>query len=84
MCGIVGSPGLTGDSFRVNEEYPVRMRDTMAHRGPDGVGTWLSNDGHVGMGHRRLAIIDLSDACRHMTGQTLVVDDGFTLYGFTL
>jgi hypothetical protein len=34
----------------------------MIHRGPDGAGTWISNDGRVGLGHRRLSIIDLSDA----------------------
>ena len=34
----------------------------MTHRGPDGYGTWISEDGKVGLGHRRLAIIDLSEA----------------------
>lgn len=34
----------------------------MSHRGPDDAGEWWSSDGHVGMGHRRLAIIDLSPA----------------------
>jgi asparagine synthase (glutamine-hydrolysing) len=38
------------------------MRDTMVHRGPDGAGLWISPDGRVGLGHRRLSIIDLSDA----------------------
>jgi asparagine synthase (glutamine-hydrolysing) len=38
------------------------MRDTMVHRGPDGAGLWISPDGLVGLGHRRLSIIDLSDA----------------------
>jgi asparagine synthase (glutamine-hydrolysing) len=36
------------------------MRDAMAHRGPDGAGTWVSDDCRVGLGHRRLSIIDLS------------------------
>jgi asparagine synthase (glutamine-hydrolysing) len=36
------------------------MCDLLAHRGPDGSGIWTS--GHAGLGHRRLAIIDLSDA----------------------
>jgi asparagine synthase (glutamine-hydrolysing) len=61
MCGIVGA--LTyGDGFRVSEEYISRMRDSMPHRGPDGVGTWVSPDCRVGLGHRRLSIIDLSTA----------------------
>ncbi|HJX83935.1 MAG TPA: asparagine synthase (glutamine-hydrolyzing), partial [Candidatus Angelobacter sp.] len=38
------------------------MRDAIAHRGPDGAGNWISPDGMVGLGHRRLAIVDLSQA----------------------
>jgi asparagine synthase (glutamine-hydrolysing) len=38
------------------------MCAAMAHRGPDGQGVWLSSDGRVGLGHRRLAIVDLSAA----------------------
>jgi len=36
------------------------MRDTMVHRGPDGGGIWMSEDRRVGLGHRRLSIIDVS------------------------
>jgi asparagine synthase (glutamine-hydrolysing) len=46
---------------RVNPEALRRMTSVMAHRGPDGAGHWLSSDGRVGLGHRRLAILDLSD-----------------------
>jgi asparagine synthase (glutamine-hydrolysing) len=38
------------------------MRDTLAHRGPDGAGSWISGDGQVGLSHRRLSILDLSPA----------------------
>jgi len=38
------------------------MRDRMAHRGPDGAGLWRAPDGACAFGHRRLSIIDLSDA----------------------
>src|SRR3546814_146013 len=38
------------------------MRETMRHRGPDGAGLWSSPCGHVVLGHRRLAILDLSEA----------------------
>ena len=62
MCGIVGALSFNNGSFKVTEPYLTAMRDTMLHRGPDGFGTWISNDGKVGFGHRRLAIIDLSDA----------------------
>ena len=34
----------------------------MSHRGPDGAGLWVSKDGRIGLGHRRLSIIDLSEA----------------------
>ena len=38
------------------------MTDILAHRGPDGEGHWINDAGSVAIGHRRLAIIDLSDA----------------------
>ncbi len=60
MCGIVGALSFTNSAFTITESYLTRMRDVMAHRGPDGAGLWLSPDGKVGLGHRRLSIIDLS------------------------
>ena len=62
MCGIVGALVFDNGSFRVTEPYISRMRDTMFHRGPDGAGTWVAPSGKVGLGHRRLSIIDLSTA----------------------
>jgi asparagine synthase (glutamine-hydrolysing) len=62
MCGIVGALTFKNSQFAITEPYITRMRDTMAHRGPDGSGTWVSTDGRVGLGHRRLSIIDLSQA----------------------
>jgi asparagine synthase (glutamine-hydrolysing) len=62
MCGIVGALAFERSPFRISEWYVATMRDTMAHRGPDGAGAWVSADGRVGLGHRRLSIIDLSDA----------------------
>lgn len=62
MCGIVGSLTFGRNSFFITSEYINKMRDTMQHRGPDGSGTWVSDDGRVGLGHRRLSIIDLSTA----------------------
>lgn len=61
MCGIGGALVFRFGEFRVTESYICRMRDTMAHRGPDGAGMWLAADGQVGLCHRRLAIIDLSE-----------------------
>lgn len=60
MCGISGIVNLSPAAPPVTEAAVVVMRDTMAHRGPDGAGLWLSPDGRVGLGHRRLSIIDLS------------------------
>ncbi|MEX2153554.1 MAG: asparagine synthase (glutamine-hydrolyzing) [Gemmatimonadaceae bacterium] len=58
MCGINGIFSYNGRPVSADEL--ARMRDTMAHRGPDGTGAWISSDGKVGLGHRRLSIIDLS------------------------
>jgi asparagine synthase (glutamine-hydrolysing) len=60
MCGIVGCFGYKGRPLPA--DVLVAMRDHMAKRGPDGHGLWYSNDRRVGLGHRRLAIIDTSEA----------------------
>jgi len=54
MCGINGVLAFGDSSFSITEDYLVRMRDTMVHRGPDGCGLWISPDRRVGLGHRRL------------------------------
>jgi len=56
MCGIAGFLNL--DGAPASPELLQRMTDAIAHRGPDGEGHWI--EGGVGLGHRRLAIIDLS------------------------
>jgi asparagine synthase (glutamine-hydrolysing) len=60
MCGIVGSFKPGGEAC--SEPVLARMRDRMAHRGPDGVGQWHSPRRDCALGHRRLSIIDLSTA----------------------
>ena len=72
MCGIVGVLNFKNSSFRVTEPYLIRMRDTMVHRGPDGAGAWIADDGRIGLGHRRLSIIDLSPAA----AQPMCNEDG--------
>jgi asparagine synthase (glutamine-hydrolysing) len=62
MCGINGILRLTPDAEPVDREELLRTRDQMTPRGPDGSGSWISSDQGVGLAHRRLAIIDLSDA----------------------
>ena len=56
MCGIAGLIHLNGEP--VSPVILKKMTDAIAHRGPDGEGQWI--EGNVGIGHRRLAIIDLS------------------------
>src|SRR4029077_8436207 len=70
MCGINGVLSFTNSAFRVSEHYLTRMRDVMSHRGPDGAGNFISPDRRLGLGHRRLAIIDLSEkAAQPMTNE---------------
>src|SRR5215471_4331542 len=61
MCGINGVLRLAETAPPVDRDVLVRTRDAMAKRGPDGLGLWVAEDGGVGLGHRRLAIIDLSE-----------------------
>src|SRR5258707_1092051 len=60
MCGINGILRLSSTAPPVDPEVAIRTRDAMAMRGPDGEGLFVSSDGSVALGHRRLAIIDLS------------------------
>ena len=59
MCGLVGICSTS----RIDERsWLAAGRDAMAHRGPDDAGEWWSQNGCVGLAHRRLSIIDLSAA----------------------
>lgn len=62
MCGINGILRLKDNVEQVSREELLRTRDYLASRGPDGFGEWISGTGEIGLGHRRLAIIDLSPA----------------------
>jgi asparagine synthase (glutamine-hydrolysing) len=68
MCGIAGI--LNFDEAPASPVALKRMTDAIAHRGPDGEGHWVN--GGLGLGHRRLAIIDLSPAGR----QPMATRDG--------
>jgi asparagine synthase (glutamine-hydrolysing) len=59
MCGIAGVV-VYGQGPPVDEAALRRLRDAQRHRGPDDEGLWIAPDGRVGLGHRRLAIVDLS------------------------
>ncbi len=66
MCGIVGiarrDPRAEVDPARL-----TRMRDVLRHRGPDGEGLWI--DGPIGLGHRRLAIVDIPGGAQPMANE---------------
>lgn len=57
MCGIAG---IVSFNKTISEREIKSMTDVIHHRGPDGEGIWLNKKNQVGLGHRRLAIIDLS------------------------
>ncbi len=61
MCGIAGVYNFK-NLEEVQQDVLQRMTDVMQHRGPDADGVYLN--GHIGLGHRRLSIIDLSEAGR--------------------
>ena len=58
MCGIAGVLG----GPRVDLSTLKRMTGALAHRGPDDEGIWIDEEAAVGLGHRRLSIVDLSPA----------------------
>ena len=58
MCGICGIFNLNGEP--VSPAILRKMTDAIAHRGPDGEGFYVES--FIGLGHRRLAILDLSPA----------------------
>ena len=62
MCGIAGFISLNQQTLGNGEKVLKCMGELLAHRGPDGEGTWMDDVGKVGLAHRRLSIIDLSSA----------------------
>jgi len=61
MCGIVAIFSYHKAAPVVDRSELIRIRDRMLLRGPDGAGQWYSKDNRVALGHRRLAIIDLTE-----------------------
>lgn len=72
MCGIIGIASQTRIADR---SWLAAGRDAMHHRGPDDAGEWWSTDGCIGLGHRRLSIIDLTP-----TGHQPMEDAGGDLH----
>ncbi len=61
MCGVAGVYAYSSSAPPVDRAELRAVRDHMAARGPDGSGEWFSDDRRVGLAHRRLSIIDLSE-----------------------
>ena len=80
MCGINGILRLEPGGAPVDRDELVRTRDSMTPRGPDDSGAWIADDCSVGLGHRRLSIIDLSAAghqpMEHDGGRYRIVFNG--------
>lgn len=62
MCGIAGLFRPGGDDESALAGYAARMADTLTHRGPDAGGIWTNAAAGVAFAHRRLSILDLSEA----------------------
>jgi asparagine synthase (glutamine-hydrolysing) len=60
MCGIAGIIQVNSENYGI--PHLKKMVDTLAHRGPDGEGLWQNENKTVLLGHRRLCIIDISEA----------------------
>ena len=61
MCGIAAIFSYAANAPAVDHEELYHIREAMEARGPDGAGLWVSANKRVGLAHRRLSIIDLSD-----------------------
>ena len=77
MCGIAGI--ISPHAQAVSGELLKQMTGVLAHRGPDGEAYWINPSAQAGLGHRRLAIIDLSEAAAqpmHYLGRYTIVYNG--------
>jgi asparagine synthase (glutamine-hydrolysing) len=85
MCGIAGIFAFRDAAPNVSSDELAAIRDAMKARGPDGYGSWLSRDRRVGLAHRRLAIIDLSDRASqpmHIDGGRYVITFNGEIYNY--
>ncbi|CAN5806335.1 asparagine synthase (glutamine-hydrolyzing) [soil metagenome] len=67
MCGINGIALSSRARTSINERVLEQMRDVLTHRGPDDYGIFI--DGNVGLGHRRLSIVDVAAGHQPMTNE---------------
>lgn len=80
MCGIAGFLGADRTSQEEALAIARGMADAVAHRGPDDAGTWLDREAGIALGHRRLAVLDLSPAgsqpMESASGRNVIVFNG--------
>src|SRR5687768_11302443 len=81
MCGLTGFLDLARSQPQAEMLRTVRaMADAMLHRGPDGGGAWADEAAGIALGHRRLAIVDLSPAGHQpmvsASGRTVIAYNG--------
>ena len=67
MCGINGIALSNRANRRLTADLIIAMRDCITHRGPDDSGIFI--DGNVGLGHRRLSIVDVAFGHQPMTNE---------------
>lgn len=83
MCGIAGI--IQTNPSLYSKEHLLKMTDALSHRGPDGEGQWCNTGNTVLLGHRRLSIIDLSDAGQqpmHYLNRYTIIHNG-EIYNYT-
>jgi asparagine synthase (glutamine-hydrolysing) len=86
MCGIAGVLLSSSSTRRPRLDALPGMLESLRHRGPDGDGVWIDQEAGVALGHRRLAIVDLSDSARQpmvSQGGDLVASYNGEIYNFT-
>jgi len=86
MCGIAGFMNVSKDLGKVDLKNRITaMTDSLGHRGPDDKGVWVDQENGIGLGHRRLSILDLSKSgaqpMKSASGRYQVVYNG-EIYNF--
>ena len=85
MCGIAGLFAYDSSAPPVDRDALLRMNNAMVARGPDGEGSWISENSRTGFAHRRLSIIDLTDSGAQpmqMDGGRLMITYNGEIYNF--
>lgn len=62
MCGVAGFFNISQPFFFVDNQLLMQMQNRLKHRGPDGYRTWANQNHELGLVHRRLSIMDLSES----------------------